>query len=282
MFPKLGPKWLTTFAFFMAAGMSYAQQNRLAKNELGVMLGASNYHGDLAYQIVPEETNPAAGIFARVNITPYWSWRNALMYGKISGSDAHFEEYRLRNLSFQSHIWELSSVMEFNFLPFGTNVLNEDFTSYLFLGIAGFRFNPTTEYKGETYDLRDLRTEGQKTGESYNLIQVSMPFGGGFKYNLSKNWVFGWELGWRKTWTDYLDDVSTTYPDLVEQREKYGNLSALMSDRSFELTESGEPLANPNDQRGDPNFNDYYFFTAFSVAYRFTPIVCWPAYRRGY
>jgi hypothetical protein len=198
----------------------------------------------------------------------------------MASRDAHFPEYRLRNLSFESHIWEISSVMEFNYLPFGTNVLSENFTSYLFLGVGAFRFNPTAEYNGERHELRDLRTEGQKSGETYSLIQLAVPFGIGLKYSLSENWVFGWQVGWRKTWTDYLDDVSKTYPDLEDQRDRYGNLSALMSDRSFEVTENSAQLANPGDQRGDPNLKDFYFISTFSIAYRFTPIVCWPGFRK--
>ncbi len=282
MITKSATNLLMILTLLLAGGQTHAQQNRMARGEVGLMLGGSNYHGDLAYNIVWDETHPAAGFFARYNLSRYWSWKSALSYGKISGSDENFSEYKLRNLSFQSHLWEISSVLEFSYLPFGSNVLNEDFTTYLFLGVAAFRFNPTAEYNGTRYDLRDLRTEGQSSGQSYGIVQISMPFGGGFKYSMSENWVFGWEIGWRKTWTDYLDDVSTTYPDLIEQREKYGNLSANMSDRSFELTENSLPLANKGDQRGDPNFNDYYFFSTVSLAYRFTPIVCWPRYRRGY
>lgn len=275
---KLRAKLLFGIVLFLGlSGTSYAQ-----KAEIGVMFGGSNYHGDLAYQIVPSETHAAGGVFGKYNFNPYWSWRTAVMYGKISGSDKNFDEYRLRNLSFESNIWELSTVLEFNYLPFGSNVLSKDFSSYLFIGLAGFHFNPRTEYKGQMYDLRNFKTEGQSSKNLYSLVQISVPFGGGFKYNLSKNWVFGWEVGWRTTWTDYLDDVSQDYPDLNVQRQKYGNLSAALSDRSVELDEVSQPLSTKGDQRGDPNFRDYYFFTTFSLAYRFTPIVCWPKYHRGY
>lgn len=251
-------------------------------DEFGFMLGGSNYHGDLAYNIVPAETNFAAGIHYRYNFNPHWSWRPSMYYGKISGSDVNFEENRLRNLSFQSDIWELSCLFEYNFLPFGSRTLSKDFTFYVMSGLSAFRFNPKTQYKENLYELRKLRTEGQTDKEIYNLVQVAWPFGGGVKYNMTKNWVVGLEAGWRKVFTDYLDDVSTEYPDLVEQREKYGDLSADMSDRSWEVEGVGEPLSLEGDMRGDPALKDYYFFVTLNLSYRLTPISCWPQYKRPY
>lgn len=274
--------WITRTALsilFVFFGLcSLKAQNQ----EFGFMLGGSNYHGDLAYNIVPEETHLAGGIHYRYNFNPHWSWRPTLMYGYVSGSDENFEENNLRNLSFESDIWEISSIFEYNFQPFGSRKLSKDFTSYVMLGVAAYRFNPKTVYKDNLVELRQLRTEGQDAKDQYQLIQVAVPFGGGVKYNLNKNWVFGFEIGWRKLFTDYLDDVSTQYPDLQEQRDQYGSLSADLSDRSWEVEGIGEPLSLAGDMRGDPALKDYYFFTTFSLSYRLTPITCWPRYRREY
>jgi len=250
--------------------------------EFGFMVGVSNYHGDLAYNIVPSESNLAGGLHYRYNFNPHWSWRPSLMYGKISGSDQNFEENRTRNLSFQSEIWELSSIFEYNFLPFGARILSKDFTSYVMSGLAVYRHNPKTEFKGNLFELRRMRTEGQSNKEQYDLIQVAIPFGVGVKYNMTKNWVFGAEVGWRKVFTDYLDDVSTVYPDLQEQRDQFGDLSADLSDRSWEVDGVGEPLSLPGDLRGDPELKDYYFFATINLSYRLTPITCWPRYRKPY
>ncbi|MFT5724087.1 MAG: hypothetical protein ACI9JN_001204 [Bacteroidia bacterium] len=248
--------------------------------EYGAMVGASNYHGDLAYNIVPTETHLAAGIHIRYNFTPYWSYRPSVLYTTISGSDANFDEYRLRNLSFQSKIWEFNNVFEFNFLPFGSRILSKDFSSYATLGLTVFRHNPKAVFGDRTIGLRDLRTEGQSSKEQYGLLQLAIPFGGGVKYNVNKNLVIGFEVAWRKTFTDYLDDVSGLYPDMQDQRDRYGDLSANMSDRSWEI--AGEPLSVAGDERGDPAINDFYFITAFTISYRLTPIACWPRYKRAF
>lgn len=242
--------------------------------------GASNYHGDLAYNIVLDESHPAFGAFVKYNLSDYWSYRPAFTVGQISGSDKNFDEYKFRNLDFTSNIYEFSNVMEFNFLPFGSNVLSKDFTSYVMMGLGVFYHNPKSMLNGEVHELRKLHTEGQ--AKRYSTVQISIPFGGGVKYNLSKNWMIGFELGWRKTFTDYLDDVSTTYPNMADHRDNFGALSADMSDRSWEVEGVGEPLAVGGEMRGDPAFNDYYFFTMFSIAYRHNPIACWPKYRKQY
>ncbi|MBO6517726.1 MAG: outer membrane beta-barrel protein [Bacteroidia bacterium] len=250
--------------------------------EFGGMVGASNYHGDLAYNIVPKETHPAFGIHMKYNFSPYWSYRPSVIHGKISGSDANFAEYRLRNLSFESEIWEVNNALEFNFVPFGSRILSKNFSSYATLGLAVFRHNPKTVFNGERYALRDLRTEGQSNKTKYGLIQLAIPFGGGVKYNINKNLVIGFEVAWRKTFTDYLDDVSTLYPDLQDQRDAYGDLSANLSDRSWEVDGVGEPLSSAGDERGDPEMKDFYIVTAFTLTYRLTPIACWPKYKREF
>ncbi|MFT4522725.1 MAG: opacity protein-like surface antigen [Bacteroidia bacterium] len=265
---------------FLLVLLLSAQYGQAQDWEFGLMLGASNYHGDLAYNIVPGETHPAFGVHMKYNFTPIWSIRPGFMYGSISGSDANYEEYKYRNLHFKSDILELSTVMEFNFVPFGSRILSKDFTAYAMAGIAVFYHDPKAEYKDNWHSLRKLRTEGQNSKQQYGNIQVAIPFGGGFKYNLNKNWVVGFEVGWRKTYTDYLDDVSTLYPDLEDQSSQYGSLSAALSDRSWEVDGVGEALSLAGDERGDPALKDFYFFSNFTFTYRINPITCWPKHKR--
>ena len=272
-FQYLALTFLITFQAFGAQAQNW---------EYGFMVGASNYHGDLAYNIVPKETHFAQGIHMRYNFTPYWSYKPSVVHAKISGTDANFEDYKYRNLSFESDIWEFNNVFEFNFLPFGSRILSKDFSSYATLGLTVFRHNPKAVFQDKTFALRDLRTEGQSGKEQYGLLQLAIPFGGGVKYNVNKNLVIGLEVAWRKTFTDYLDDVSTEYPDLQDQRDRFGDLSANMADRSWEVDGVGEPLSVAGDERGDPAINDFYFIAAFSVTYRLTPIACWPKHKREF
>ena len=233
--------------------------------ELGGMLGGSNYHGDIAYNIVPKETNFSGGVFCKYNFNEYWSIRPTLSYMKISGADSNFQEYRLRNLSFRNSIYEISNVFEFNFHPFSNRGIHERTTFYAMAGVGLFLHKPEAQLNGEWHDLQSLKTENTR----YGLMQISVPFGVGVKHAVTPNFIVGFETGWRKTFTDHLDDVSTIYPNLSGS-----GLAEQLSDRSYEVSENGRALANIGDQRGDPNLKDWYFQTAFTLAYRFTPIKC--------
>jgi hypothetical protein len=233
--------------------------------EIGGMLGVSNYHGDLAYNIVPQEGHFSGGVFTKINFNEFWTMRPTLSYMRISGDDQNFKEYNVRNLSFRNDIYEISNVMELNFQPFSNKHTASKTTFYGMAGIAVFIHKPQAFYNDEWVDLRSVRTESK----SYNLLQVSVPFGAGIKHSVTDNIIFGFEAGWRKTFTDYLDDVSTVYPYL-----NAGTAQEQLSDRSGEVSGDGRGLASAGDTRGDPNLKDWYFQTAFTISYRFTPIQC--------
>lgn len=269
------PKSILKITFFLAvlfaANFSFSQ-----KWELGGMLGASNYNGDLAREIVLKESHLAGGAFFRYNLGKYFSIKPSVQVGTISGSDKNFKENKYRNLSFKSNITEVTAMMEYNFKPFGAQVRTESFTPYVEFGVGLFHFNPKAKYNGDWFELRNLHTEGQTTKELYKLTQLSVPFGMGLKWSVNNNLTVGFEFVYRKTFTDYLDDVSKTYPDLPEHTKQYGSLSASLSDRSAEIDGVTDPLSTVGDMRGDPGLKDWYVFTMFSFSYRFTPVVCWP------
>ena len=270
------PKSILKYPFLLLAVFFTSRSAFSQRWEIGGMLGASNYNGDLARNIVLKESHVAGGVFFRYNLSKYWSIKPALQIGTISGDDKNFKENKYRNLSFKSNIFELSSMMEFNFKPFGSQVRTENFTPYLELGVAVFHFNPKTKYNGDWFNLQTMHTEGQTTSQAYKLGQVAIPFGMGLKWSVNTNLTLGFEFVYRKTFTDYLDDVSKTYPNLVDHSKQHGSLSAALSDRSPEVEGVTEPLSTAGDMRGDPGLKDWYMFSMFSFSYRFTPIVCWP------
>lgn len=231
--------------------------------EIGGMLGGSNYHGDLAYNIVPKETHLSGGLFARINFNEYWSMRPTISYLKISGADSNFNEYKLRNLSFRNSIYEISNIMELNFHPFSEKGIHARTTVYALAGIAGFYHKPEAFFNNEWVELKPLRNEDKR----YKTFQIAVPMGAGIKHALNKNVIVGFEAGWRRTFTDHLDDVSTVYPAMSPN-------SRTLTDRSWEVTEDGLPRASQGDMRGDPALKDWYFQTAFSISYRFTPVRC--------
>mgnify|MGYP000886338149 CR=1 len=262
-------KFSLLISIVLVSGFARAQ-----RWEFGAALGASNYNGDLAREIVLKESHLAGGAFFRYNLGKFASIRPGINLGTISGSDKNFSENKYRNLSFKSTIFEISTLMEFNFKPFGAQVRTQNFSPYVAIGLAGFHFNPKATYNGDVFELRTQRTEGQS--KMYKTFQISVPFGMGLKWSVTNNLTVGFEFLYRRTFTDYLDDVSKNYPDLVAQKKAYGPVSAALSDRSGEVSATGNQLSTANDMRGDPGLKDWYLFSMFSFSYRLTPIICWP------
>ena len=246
-----------------------AQKYFPGRNEFGFCLGVSNYHGDLAREIVPAESKFMAAAFYQRHINEWASLRYQLSYGRISGSDQNYPEvYANRNLNFYSDIIEGAITLEYNFLPFGLNPNLRWATPYVFAGIGMFYFNPKTKYNNEPIELRDLGTEGQGLNgtKKYNLFQPAIPLGIGIKFTNGKV-TSGLELGFRKTFTDYLDDVKGDYPDYNLMLNERGELAATLSHR-YSQNISNIEIVEEGKMRGDPNLNDWYFFLNFRLGFR--------------
>ncbi len=245
------------------------------KWEVGGFAGTTNYTGDLARQIVLSESGVAAGVLGRYNFNGYFSWRPGFNFGRISGGDYNFKEFKTRNLSFFSSIFEFDNRLEFNFQRFGTSTLAKRHTGFVFAGLNVFYFNPKTRFNGEVYTLQPIGTEGQRLEghRRYYRIGIAIPLGIGYKFSISQNWVLGAELGFRKTFTDYLDDVSGLYPDFAQLAASGGNTAVRLSDRSMEISPY-EQRAAAGDWRGNPHLKDWYMMAGVTLTYRFTPILC--------
>ncbi len=254
----------------------------LAQNwEFGVMGGASVYSGDLAEEFVAvNEIHPAFGGIVRYNFNKYVTLKSNIYYGTISGDDANSDDpFRVqRNLSFQSTILDIGAQAEINFMGFKTTEPRFRTSIYGLIGFSVFRFNPKTKYNGRWVELQPLGTEGQGTTkfnerDKYALTQVSIPLGLGVKHAFNKHWSIGIEISGRKTFTDYLDDVSKTYvaPELL--RATHGPISANLSNRTGEVLDERKDLDSRNG-RGDPTDDDWYYFAGVTVTYTIVPGRC--------
>jgi hypothetical protein len=231
--------------------------------EVGLSLGAANYVGDLARTMVMSETKPAVGVFGRYALSSSFAFKGEITFTQLTGSDKNYGFNAPRNLSFRSDITEYSGVIEFNFNKYGLRVLDKKFTSYVFLGVAMFEFKPETYFQNAWYDLRTLKTEGK----SYASTSYAIPFGMGIKCHLARNFSFEANFGFRKTFTDYLDDVSGTYIDNTDQNKRMGAVAAALTDRSAELN-NGVPQYKAGSKRGSNDFNDWYMIGSVSLSYR--------------
>jgi len=251
----------------------FAQRHKPSE-EVGVFLGGSYYIGDLnPVSQFNQFTKPAGGIVFRYNFNPRLAARANLLFGSIEGEDSFSDSpaQQQRNLGFKSNISELSAQLEFNFLDYQIGDDNKLFSPYLFFGLAGFKFNPQTQVNGNWVDLQPLGTEGQglsggATKKKYKLTQFSLPFGVGVKMNLSKYIGMCIEWGMRRTFTDYLDDVSGRYYDPAVLAAKHGALAAQLSDPSIGTDPN---YTNVGKQRGNPDTKDWYSFGGIVLTIKF-------------
>ncbi len=267
-------KFFLTVSFCLLLNFVSLAQYRNGKTEIGLLIGGSNYFGDLAPEIKVKETKFSAGVFFKQNHTKYFSSRYQFAYAKIAASDKNFAANQYRNLSFFSNIYELGYNLEFNFLPFGMNVLEKDASAFVFAGFNMFLFNPKTKLRnGDKVSLRDFGTEGQvlDSKRKYSLIQPAITLGLGYKLNINDNWVIGTELGFRKTFTDYLDDTKDVYTDYNALNAKQGGTAV---DLSQPQTVNGNPAIQANTMRGDKHLKDWYFIAGVTISYRFVTTFC--------
>lgn len=234
--------------------------------------GIANYKGDLQYnpkggkQISFKQPHFAAGIGLEYELSAKLYARFGATFGKIGADDKKQPGQDQRNLNFTSSIFDVMLGAEYYIIdPYEHLVI-----PYVFAGVAYFHFNPYTFDATRTkVFLQPLSTEGQGfvTGrEPYSLSQFSLPFGGGVKLSISENVRVGAEISLRKTFTDYLDDVSTTYADQNILLANKGPQSVDLAYRGEEVGAGPYPAAGT--PRGTLEAKDWYYFTGVTLSFR--------------
>ena len=246
--------------------------------EIGVFGGGAYYIGDLNPYAHFNQTNYSVGAVYRSNFdNERVAMRIQAIYGQVAGNDAMSNDVNQlnRNLNFSSSVLEIGPLIEINFIDYIVGEMSRKKfkfqTFYLFAGITYFKMNPLGTYQGESIELQPLATEGQETSQNpsqsrYQLNQISIPLGLGYKFNISKRFAISLEYGIRKTFTDYLDDVSGRYPDLQLLSAEAGQLSAYMSDRT--VNEEGYRESNYGMSRGNSKNKDWYSFFGAIISFR--------------
>ena len=277
------------FTFFnsqqvKSQGFTRANEWKKYRKEIAVQFGASQFLGDLGgkdqigtdYSPVDLEfslTRPAASIAYRYKIFKNLNWHSSFNYLLVAGNDKlTAEPFRNnRNLNFKSNIFELATRVEFSYFSkksghrygikktLSRRMKSRTWELMGFVGIGGFYFNPKGQHPatGEWVKLYPLKTEGQGLPggpKQYKKYAISIPMGVAWRTIINKTWSVGVELNYRKTFTDYIDDVSTTYYyDKNAMKAAYGATSVLMADPSLgNIAGATSPNADGTGaQRGD-------------------------------
>jgi opacity protein-like surface antigen len=239
---------------------------------LNIFAGAANYQGDLqSKRFTVNQAGAALGASLVYEFSSHITLRGGFTFGKIKASDAKSESAAQikRNLSFESTVLEGHIAGEYHFL----NIYQRNISPYIFGGLAFYRFNPYTyTQNGRKVFLQPLSTEGQglqayPDRKTYKLTQFSLPFGGGLRLAVSDNIRLGFELGFRKTFTDYLDDVSDKYADQTKLLNERGQEAVDLAYRGDELP-GGLGYPTENEVRGSAKSKDWYYFAGLNIGIR--------------
>jgi opacity protein-like surface antigen len=232
--------------------------------------GFSNYSGDLKEKnFTTQQAKGAVGLGLRYDITNHFSVRTNFTYAALGAADKYNKQadLRARNLSFQTKLTEGNLLFDYNIL----NLTYHKLSPYVFAGVAVFHYNPYAyDSAGNKIYLKPLSTEGEGLAaypgrKAYNLTQFALPFGAGVRWRFTDNITLSYEIGFRKTFTDYLDDVSTNYVDQTVLATAKGAKAVEMAWRGGELKNGG---AYPADGsiRGGSKFNDWYYFSGVTLS----------------
>ena len=199
------------------------------------------------------------------------SLRFQFMYSSVKGSDykTGLPSQVERNLSFRSTVLEIGPVVEVDFFTFKPGQSNPEKSSfgtpYFLLGVNYMKMNPKALYNGDWIELQPLTTEAQEN--PYSLNQVVIPFGIGVKVNFGPNTVLSMEYGIRKTFTDYLDDISGVYAN----PDDLSPLAVELADRTNAELYPPEGINGTSYglQRGNPTDKDWYTSFGVILTYQF-------------
>ena len=287
---------------------SYSQSFLLGEKvkwEIGLNFGPSFFLGDLGgnsgkgtnniKDVNLEFTKLMKGVFITMYPKSWVGVRLAADVTYLEGSDdiintTGIDELwrKQRNLDFKTTVLEGYLALEI----FPTMFLNRyteyepRLRPYALAGIGFFHFNPKgsiTDAAGDKtwYKLQPLRLEGQGMSEypgskPYKLTQINIPLGAGLKYYASERLNISGELLYRKTFTDYIDDVSTKYVDPAVYN-KYlsaqdAALAYQLSDKAIGIIYPGMTRYPAGTQRGDTKDGDTYFSVVLKIGLRLGPI----------
>jgi hypothetical protein len=287
-------KFLLLFLFLIPF-VSMAQQWKKTRKEILFGAGAANLLGDLggADQIGTHLmkdleislTRPMAAVGYRYKLSPTMAIKGFGGWARLTGNDLLTAEpsRNNRNLSFRTNIITASAQFEYSIIEekvksrYSRRGKKFPLNVYFFGGVGFFYFNPEAKYyDGKWYKLKPLNTEGQglagSEGTDYSLFQICVPLGIGFKFPINREWSIGLEYSITKTFTDYIDDVSTTYYDNDAIKAAYGDVAAYFADPSTTPTRDATIIGgtNPGEKRGETTYNDSFMFAWLHLSYKIT------------
>ncbi len=253
---------------------------------LSFRAGFASYKGDLkpkSFSSAFSQGSLIASAGARYDLSEHLTARSYLSLTSLHADDKKGNaSMKRRNLNFKTGLIDWEGGLQYNFFSLNTRW----WTPYVFAGIGIFHFKPyTRDTTGAKTFLKPLSTEGEgflPGVKNYKLTQFSIPFGVGAERALNDDMRLGIELGYRKTFTDYIDDVSTNYVDQAALQSARGSKAVELAYRGDEVGSGPYPAGGTT--RGSAARKDGYYYLALTFTIRlldqYTRTSGLPAYKR--
>jgi hypothetical protein len=223
----------------------------------------------------------------RYRFHPVFSTTSSFNFGRYTASDYYTTNAgrNVRKIDVKSTLITFVQRLEYlvyvnekvgkrNNIPGLKGMKDKNTQVYIYSGLGLSYYNPqagpnTTsggDFKlfTEGVELRPLATEGQGfggEGKAYKLVTAVIPFGIGYRVGLGRMWRVAFEATYFKTFTDYMDDVSTTYFDYVGNGITPPHPETLDLANPAEAGSEGEwTLFKDGDKRGDKQKDAFLYF----------------------
>ena len=185
------------------------------KWEAGLLLGLSNYQGDLVVKSTPlfSEGNFTFGVQGKYVWNYNFTFRGGLTFAKLSGDDFNYKilERQYRGASFETSITEISIITEWEPLGSKRYQSGADFkksiSPFIFAGFAFAITNPEPDFS-RSGATGFAERGNQDLNANFFESRFVIPFGLGVKVDFQEFWYVALELGMRAAFTDYLDGIS--------------------------------------------------------------------------
>ncbi len=241
--------------------------------KVGLGTGTATYFGDLCESGDCINARPYVSTSFNYRFGGRIQVRGDVAYYRLANTDVGGPN-AVRNLSFRSGNMELMATGVFEAFSYN-KFFNQRplFSPFTFLGFGVTKINPRAKLGDEWYTLPKYNTEGV----NYSTVAPIISFGAGVQIPLNPVMDLNFEVGYRKTFSDYLDDVSTQYTNNAELRG-INPIAADLADRTKEIHlptyDSNDGIHwNEGHKRGNPSKKDGYLIIAARVEYTLNPLV---------
>jgi hypothetical protein len=206
-------------------------------NELGVFVGVSNFIGDVGATDYISPNQLAFGGIYKWNKSPRHSWRASAIFSNLKAEDIKSDDPRRIQRDY---------TFESNIIEISAGL---EFTFFDFNLHSGKKMATPYLYTGISVAHHDNHYffNGNQTPENTSSWAYGIPMALGFKTTFIDNLILGFEVGARYTFSDEIDG---SIPDSPNKQAVY--------------------------RFGNPNNNDWYVFTGFTLTYTFglNPCYC--------